>query len=510
MSGAADSAAPPAPARYRLEPVAEEPGEPAQCGTDEARAWIEPLLRANAIWFCRLRWLVVAVLLGVAATGLVPALPAALGLRIQPLWPGTAAGLLAALNLAFVRWTKRAAEAGSRSGTSIRTVLWAQIACDLVILTAVIHWIGPDWPAAPFMYLFHIILACLVFSPGESLAVAGLAAALHGLALWAVSLGWIAPSTLRLDATAPPAIPAPGQVWTGLAPMLLVWGVIWYLVSRLASALRRRELELAQTNRRLAASCEERARHMLETTHQLKAPFAAIHAMTQVLLGGYAGPLPTAAREVVEKIAHRCLALSRQIQEMLQLANLRSRAQSTPARQTLDLAAVVREVVNRVEPAARLRRIRLETRLQSAPVTAAPDHLTMLVDNLVVNAVTYSRDGGEVEITCAPGTEPGAGARLTVRDQGIGIPADKLPHIFDDYYRTEEAVAHNRTSTGLGLAIVRQVARAEGATIEVESAPGRGTTFTVLFPAAAPPGHSPEAFPQPTPPIPHGLPPDRR
>lgn len=455
---------------------------------EETRAWIEPLLHANAVWFCRLRWLVVAVLLAVATAGLVPALPAALGLRLQPLWPATAAGLLTGLNLIFVRWTRRA------TGASIRRVLWAQIASDLVILTAVIHWIGPDWPAAPFMYLFHLILACLVFSPGESLAVAGLAAGLYGLALWAVSLGWIPPSSLRLGASVPPAVPAPSQVWVGLVPMLLVWGVIWYLVSRLASTLRRRELELAQTNRRLAASSEERARHMLETTHQLKAPFAAIHAMTQVLLGGYAGPLPPAAREVVEKIAHRCLALSRQIQEMLQLANLRSRAQSAPPRQPLDLATVAQEVVNRVEPAARLRHIRLVTRLQPAPVTAAPDHLTMLVDNLVVNAVTYSRDGGEVEITCEPGPEPGTAARLTVRDHGLGIPADKLPHIFDDYYRTEEAVAHNRTSTGLGLAIVRQVARAEGATIEVESAPGLGTTFTVSFPAGSLPGPVPDRF----------------
>ncbi|MHB9008281.1 MAG: ATP-binding protein, partial [Limisphaerales bacterium] len=62
---------------------------------------------------------------------------------------------------------------------------------------------------------------------------------------------------------------------------------------------------------------------------------------------------------------------------------------------------------------------------------------------------------------------------------GIGIPPAKLPRIFDDYYRTEEAVRHNQASTGLGLAVVRHVARALGATIQVESAPGWGTRFTV-------------------------------
>jgi signal transduction histidine kinase len=74
--------------------------------------------------------------------------------------------------------------------------------------------------------------------------------------------------------------------------------------------------------------------------------------------------------------------------------------------------------------------------------------------------------------------------RLTVRDHGIGIPREKLPRIFDDYYRSEEAVQHNRASTGLGLAIVRQVASADGLDVEVASAPDWGTRFTVTFPRA--------------------------
>jgi two-component system sensor histidine kinase BaeS len=133
----------------------------------------------------------------------------------------------------------------------------------------------------------------------------------------------------------------------------------------------------------------------------------------------------------------------------------------------------------------------------------------MLVDNLVVNAVTYSHDGGVVEVTCAPEPEPAGGARLTVRDHGIGIAPEKLPRIFDDYYRTEEAVAHNRASTGLGLAIVRQVARATGATLEVESAPGRGTTFTVIFPGAPLAAESAPNLSAAQPQSQHGLPADR-
>lgn len=437
--------------------------------------WTEPLLRENAIWFCQLRWLVVGVSLAVGLVSLWLGTARTLGLELRPVWPLTVAGTLTALNLLFVRLGRRAA--GAPEVGSIRSVLWMQITADLLILTGVIHWLGPGLPAAPFMYLFHIILACIVFSPGQSLLVAGLAATFYSALVLAGEQGWLPASSVLMSGAPVPA----GNRWMAhVVPLFAVWAVIWYLVSRLAATLRRRECELAQTNRQLRASIEERANHMLQTTHQLKAPFAAIHALTQLLLGGYSGVLPAPAAAVVAKISHRCAALSRQIQEMLQLANLRSHGQTAPPQRELDLGRLTAEVLGRVEPAARQRGIRLTPSLPPTPVWGVGDHLTMLVENLVVNAVNYSRDGGEVEVSCQ--RDAAASVRLTVRDHGIGIPREKLPRIFDDYYRTEEAVQHNRASTGLGLAIVRQVAAAHHLGIEVESAPGWGTRFTVTFP----------------------------
>ena len=105
----------------------------------------------------------------------------------------------------------------------------------------------------------------------------------------------------------------------------------------------------------------------------------------------------------------------------------------------------------------------------------------MMIDNVLSNAVAYSCDGQKVCVSCQPG--PSGGAVVTVEDSGIGIPAAKLPQIFDDYYRTAEAVKHNKASTGLGLAIVRQVAMAGKVGVRVESAPQQGTLFTLDFPA---------------------------
>lgn len=466
--------------RYEL-PLLESATEAGATEATEASNWNEPLLRANAIWFCQLRWIVIAVLAVVGIAGFFPEALGTFGLVIPVSWPLGTAGFLAILNVAY----RRLARASQRGGfPSMRSLLWIQIICDLVILTAVVRWVDQDLPVAPFMYLFHLILACIVFPPGESLLVAALAAGCYLTRLGLEPAVLAAPASI-LSASAGLVQPGLGQrsLPALVVPMLLIWIVIWYLVSRLAEVVRRRDRELAATNRRLEASGEERARHMLQTTHQLKAPFAAIHAQTQLLLEGYCGDLPVSARKVVERIAARCLALSRQIQEMLQLANLRSQGQTSPRRCQIDLRQAIGEVIARVEPTARQRGIRIEQYLESVAVHAVPDHLTMLLDNLVVNAVSYSYDHGVIQVTCR--RVPPSSAEVAVRDHGIGIPQEKLPRIFEDYYRTETAVQHNRSSTGLGLAVVRQAARALQAAIQVESAPGWGSLFTVHIPGTS-------------------------
>jgi signal transduction histidine kinase len=466
---------------YRLN-LDDAPGKSQAPVMPHDQEWIEPLLQQNAVWFCRLRWMVIAALCGAGLAGFFPRPLQSLGLVLSPWWPLTAAGVLASLNVVFVTLIGRTADA--HPPLSVRVLLWAQIVSDLLVLTAVIHWLGHRIPAAPFMYLFHIILACIVFTAGESLGVAGLAAAFYLFALLLESVGWLAASSVLVQNGAnSEASLANAPAGVSVLSMLLIWGVIWYLVSRLASALRCRDRKLFISNRRLRASIEERSKHMLQTTHQLKAPFAAIHAQSQLLLGDYCGALPPQVRVTVEKMSARCVVLARQIQEMLQLANLRSQGQMPLPTRPVNLGTLIEDALTRAEPAARQRGVRFEKEIQPVTVQAVEDHLTMLVDNLLVNAVNYSYENGVVRITCR-GQQPGE-ALMVIRDQGIGIPREKLPRIFDDYYRTEEAVQHNRASTGLGLAIVRQVACKDHVPITVESAPGWGTRFTVTLPGAS-------------------------
>ena len=446
------------------------------------------MLLENDAWFCSLRWLVIAAFLALAV--LARALGDVLllrGIHLAPGWPLGVALVLALFNFAYLA-KDRTASSESRLAQLAWRGLWLQILLDLAVLTVVVHYLGSLETYAPFMYLFHIVLACIFFPYAQSLLVTLAAMGMYLGCIVLETTGVVPHESLWAGSLLPDRGAAP--LWVAawqVGWVLFISVTVWYLASRLASALRRRDEELAATNRRLLAATEERARYMLRTTHQLKAPFAAIQANAQLLQDGYCGAMPAPAGAVVEQISARCELLSRQITAMLQLANLRSGAQQPPPPALLDLPALVRSCLANFRSEAAGRGIALEEDLAEASVWGVRDHLLMMIDNILSNAIHYSHDGQPVSVACRAG--PNLGAVLVVRDRGIGIPADKLPRIFDDYYRTKEAVQHNKASTGLGLAIVRQAALAGHIGVRVESAPGRGTVFSLKFPPAP---HEPE------------------
>jgi signal transduction histidine kinase len=262
---------------------------------------------------------------------------------------------------------------------------------------------------------------------------------------------------------------------------IAIWIVVWYLASHLSAAVRQREFELSETNRRLVAAQEERSRHMLATTHQLKAPFAAIYSNAQLLEQGYCGPLSDEAMQIIQRISARCRRLTAEIQEMLQLANLSSTGQEMLPRTTIVSTDLLLWCISQVDPIALEHGVSIKTDLRPVPLVGAEDHFKMLFINLLANAVIYSHRGGQVHVSCRRG--PNSEPVVTICDSGIGIAAAKLPRIFEEHYRTKEAVEHNKESSGLGLAIVKTVAQRYNIHIRVESRLGLGTKFELTFPA---------------------------
>lgn len=109
-------------------------------------------------------------------------------------------------------------------------------------------------------------------------------------------------------------------------------------------------------------------------------------------------------------------------------------------------------------------------------------HQPLVLANLVSNAIKFSHPGSTVTIAARPDTD--GSLRISVRDEGLGMPAEQTARLFQPFARVGVEATAGEKSTGLGLAIVRRIVEAHQGRVEVESAPGEGTTFTVLLPTA--------------------------
>ncbi len=451
-------------------------------GAPVTKSLSAPLLAENILWFCRLRWIVVASFLSFGVLGRSSQVMEWLGMRQPGHWPFMLAGVLVIFNVLFLAHAGGLRRLERRRRVALN--VWGQIIVDLIVLTAVVHYVGSTDTFIAFAYLYHIVLACIFFSRGQSFIVTLLACVLYVALIAAERTELVAHSSIfEVAVMGEHAGFASRPAALNLLGAMGTWLVVWYLGSHLSTMVRERDNKLARTNRRLSEALAERTTHMLRTTHELKAPFAAIDANAQILKDGYCGELPDKAREAVGRISRRCRRLANEIQEMLQLANLRSTSQRLPERTQIDLAGLLHGCIRQVEALAEQRRVSFEEDIGAARTVGAEDHLKMLLQNLLLNAVMYSHEGGRVSVRLVPADEVD-GPTIVISDEGIGIAAEKLPRIFEEHYRTKEGVKHNSESSGLGLAIVRDVAELQDIRIKVTSALGRGTTFEVRFPLA--------------------------
>jgi signal transduction histidine kinase len=224
---------------------------------------------------------------------------------------------------------------------------------------------------------------------------------------------------------------------------------------------------------------EIRRDFVANASHELKTPAASIQAAAETIRGAVLddpGVLPGFAGQL-EREAER---LSRIISDLLDLSRLESGSDLSEA---VAMGAIVREEAARFEEAAREGGIELSVDVGSTPpVRGSARDLSLLVRNLVDNAIRYTRRDGRVDVGLTTG---GHDAVLTVSDTGAGIPTRDLPRVFERFYRVDRARSRETGGTGLGLSIVRHVVENHGGRVSVDSELGRGTRFEVRLPADA-------------------------
>ncbi|GAA4683571.1 ATP-binding protein [Nocardioides nanhaiensis] len=240
---------------------------------------------------------------------------------------------------------------------------------------------------------------------------------------------------------------------------------------------------------------ELRTQFLAIAGHELRTPLTVIRGYAETL-GEELEDRPRAAGHAAA-IGRRAQQLETLVGDFFDLATVEN-GRVALTRTRLDLADLVADVA--AEHAAAAARADVRVQLETSPAEVDGDavRLRQVVDNLLDNAVKYGCAGGRVQVRCRP-VHGETGARavvLEVSDDGIGVPPEELPQLFERFYRASTGRARTVDGTGLGLAVVRAVTEAHGGAVEASAGGGgHGLRIAVRLPAAAPlPGeHAPDA-----------------
>jgi PAS domain S-box-containing protein len=236
-----------------------------------------------------------------------------------------------------------------------------------------------------------------------------------------------------------------------------------------------RTAQLAAANERLTELDRLKSKFIADVSHELRTPLAVLNTRVYLLENG----LP-------EKKAEYLIGLREQIQRLIQFVNTvldLSRLELGKGRITFEavnLSEVVDQVTDALAPRAEANGLRLIVQCEGEmpPVRGEFNQLAQVATNLVANAINYTANGRIEVITRLVDNQ----VCLLVKDTGMGIAADDLPHLFERFYRGDRAGQTQIAGSGLGLSIVKEIVDLHGGTIEVESEVGRGSTFKVLLP----------------------------
>ena len=234
---------------------------------------------------------------------------------------------------------------------------------------------------------------------------------------------------------------------------------------------------LNSTFDRLDNAFAQQHQFISDAAHELRTPVSVILTQAQSTLNKER--TPAEYRETLESCQRAGQRMRKLIEALLGLARLDA-GQASGKREPLDLAKCAAECLDLVRPLATERKVKLHGELGSAFCTGDSEQLTLVITNLLSNAIHHSREAGEVRVTTRFENQT---VNVTVADNGTGIAPEHLPHIFDRFYRADAARTSSQGRTGLGLAISKSIIEAHGGTIEVTSEPGKGSSFTVKLSA---------------------------
>lgn len=229
------------------------------------------------------------------------------------------------------------------------------------------------------------------------------------------------------------------------------------------------------TLRPIQQTFERQKTFLADVSHEIRTPLAAIQTATEVALRS-----KDKSKEVYRKVIAEVFDESKRLTKMANDLLLLSRIESNVLKpfSKINLSSIVRKTVEEFNLLAKKEKIHLVIQIEDDVFTRGNEYeLTQLIVILLDNAIKYTKENGKISITLSKKQK----TTLTVADTGVGIPAEKIEHIFDRFYQVD--ASRSGSGIGLGLSIAKRITEVHSAHIQVKSALGKGTTFAIVFPS---------------------------
>ncbi len=372
-------------------------------------------------------------------------------------------------------------------GTSeLRYALIFQIMSDYLALMLVVYTLGSIEIPIMLMIIPNTILATLFFTSRQSLLIT-----LMGVILL------ITPLILEYFYLIPrvslfaPAIENSFKMILLSEPVFLIAYCLmfltcvlfcWYLLCSITTRLINNELELEQSYQDMLKLDKEKTHATLRSTHELKAPLAAIKNYVYTINAGYAGDINEQLLRIINRIGKRCDYLLNNVTDIIKLGNLKSYVVSENNFYPVNLVTFMDDFIARNKELLFAKQITINRQnflsKHKPMIMANNESLQLIMSNLFNNAVNYSYDKGIIDISLSEQQEMFC---ISIDDQGIGIEDRHINKLFNEHFRAANAVNFYEGGTGLGLSIVKVCSDILNARIKISSKLNKGTKVLICF-----------------------------
>ncbi len=435
---------------------------------------LEKELQSRIKWFLNLRWIaVIGLFLVITFSNSI----LKIDLNLFPLYLGN--GFLLLYNTLFYINSERRINKWIGKSDTFANI---QISLDLVMLTYLMYFSGDIENPFIWFYIFHMVIASILLTNRAAYLQATLATILLGGMFLGVYLNIIPHH--HLAGTIPEEFCSSNHPYyiSKYSVLVITLYITVYMSTTIANKLRERENELEIANVKLENQDRLKSEYVMTVSHDLKASLSAIQSCLGVVLSDFAGPVSEKARDMISRAEQRCLSLIKFVDDLLNLSRIR--ASKSLEKQNISLSELMNKITEQL--ALPIQRKSLDLSIKGIKedfyIHANRQETESILINLMMNAIRYTPREGKIEINCRK-INNGEFFQVSVSDTGIGIPGEDLPHIFDDFYRAENAKEFDKEGTGLGLSIVRHIINDMGCEIRAESEINKGTRFIFELPA---------------------------